>query len=304
MADRDDVIIDDDENAPGFARFIPALVVLFAFGGFISLAWYAYHTGTQSVNEEDLVVVEADKTPMKEKPMDPGGMKFMNQDKSIYDTFSGNQANPPKVEHVMPAPEEPIAKPEPTSDTQTWVNDKITKDVTDKKAEQILTSDKQKNAAAAQQVVKPVDAARAKSEDSGIVTHVATTKSYEEKKPAEHVAEALKPTETKAVISESISNKVDLKLEKAKAEAAKPSATGAAKIQLGAYASEEEAKNAWGRLQKKFPELADKTVYVVKADLGAKGIFYRLRAGGVGDAAAAKSLCAKLTAKGQACLVP
>jgi cell division septation protein DedD len=271
MADRDDVIIDDDSPS-GVAKWVPTFVVMTAFGGFIALAWYAYHTGTQSMNEEDLVVVEADKTPMKEKPLDPGGMKFMNQDKTIYDTFSANQANPPKVEHVMPAPEEPLAKPADSADTKTWINDKLHQETA--KKEQVIGEDKQKPAAT-QQIVKPVDTARVQA-DSGITTHVAETK----------------PADTKAVTTPAAK----------KPEPAKT--TGTAKIQLGAYGSEEEAKNAWGRMQKKYPELADKTVYIVKADLGGKGIFYRLRAGGIGDAAAAKALCAKLSAKGQACLVP
>jgi hypothetical protein len=286
MADRDDIII-DDESPSGIARWVPTFVVMTAFGGFIALAWYAYHTGTQSVNEEDLVVVEADKTPMKEKPLDPGGMKFMNQDKTIYDTFSANQANPPKVEHVMPAPEEPIAKPADSAETKTWINDKLHQENSGK-PEQIIGEDKQK--LAGQQGVHPVDTARVQA-DSGITTHVAGTKN--DAKVAE-----VKPTETKPAEPKAVAPK-----EPAVKKAEPVKTTGAAKIQLGAYGSETEAKAAWARMQKKYPELADKTVYIVKADLGAKGIFYRLRAG-VSDAAAAKALCSKLSAKGQACLVP
>ncbi len=89
----------------------------------MALAWYAYHAGTQSTKDEDLLVVEADKTPMKEKPLDPGGMKFPNQDKTIFETFSN--AQPPKVERVLPAPEEPLPQEMPIRpETTTWMNDK------------------------------------------------------------------------------------------------------------------------------------------------------------------------------------
>jgi hypothetical protein len=94
----------------GRFRWLPGVVVTTAFAGFIALAWHAYHYGAQSVEDGNLVVVEADQTPMKEKPLDPGGMKFPNQDKTVFETFAGNGGNPPKVERIMPPPEEPMPK--------------------------------------------------------------------------------------------------------------------------------------------------------------------------------------------------
>lgn len=292
----DDVIIDDDASA---VRWIPAAVVITVLGGFFALAWYAYHSGTQSVKDEDLMVVEADKTPMKEKPLDPGGMKFPNQDKTIYDTFAGSNQTPPKVERVLPAPEEPINKNMDTSETKTWINDKLKEEAAAgaaAKPEQVIgnadaakppAAKEMKPSAGEDKVVKPMPVVDkpASKEDIGIVTHVAKP----EAKPAE-IKETKKP-EPKAATKPA---------EKTK-QAAAPAAAGSVRVQLGAYASEEEARNAWGRIQKKFPELKDKTVYVVKADLGAKGIYYRLRAG-VASAADARTLCASLSAKGQACM--
>ena len=102
---QDPLFDDDEERSNIFARLLPSLVLIFAFGGFVALAIYAYKAGSNSGNEEDLTVIEADSAPLKEKPSDPGGMQFPNQDKTIFETFSANGGIPPKVERVLPAPE-------------------------------------------------------------------------------------------------------------------------------------------------------------------------------------------------------
>ena len=138
-ADLSDLVIVSNDS--GLTRWAPLVVVLGVVAGFVTLSWYAYHAGIQSVKEEDLVVVEADKTPMKEKPSDPGGMQFPNQDKTVFETFSGNNAKqPPKVERVLPVPEEPMAKEKDAeaSGTTTWVN----KDIAKTGTEQVIGKDK------------------------------------------------------------------------------------------------------------------------------------------------------------------
>src|SRR5690606_18973570 len=80
------------------------------------------------------------KTPIKEKPADPGGMQFPNQDKTIFDTFNGN-ATPTaqNVERILPSPEEPMSKDLDTSETSTWINNKLTKGGKAAPAEKILS---------------------------------------------------------------------------------------------------------------------------------------------------------------------
>ncbi len=80
--------------------------------------------------------------------------------------------------------------------------------------------------------------------------------------------------------------------------------TGKYKIQLASVRSEAAAEGEWKRLSKKQPELLGKlTMSIMKADLGDKGLFYRLRGGPLPDEATAKKLCADLTAKKIGCLV-
>lgn len=253
--------VSDEENV---SRWIPAVVVICALIGFFWLAWYAYQSGTQSINEGDLVVIEADNSPLKEKPLDPGGMKFPNQDKTIFETFAGNGKLPAKVERVLPPPEEPVARSSDNSTTKTWINKKLRKPAEGTAKEEAVKAGEKIETLIKEEVPKVAKPAV--------------------KKPVVKVA--LKPTKPKA---------------KPRKVAAKKSSSKT-KIQLGAYGSQAEAKRAWKKISKKFAELADKPVYVVKADLGAKGVFYRLRASGVGGLDEARAFCAALSKKGQPCL--
>ena len=65
------------------------------------------------------------------------------------------------------------------------------------------------------------------------------------------------------------------------------------------------AANAEGeRLKKKHSDVLGKlAVHVVRADLGAKGVFYRIRLGPAQSKDQARSICATLSKRGQGCLV-
>jgi len=325
-----------EEPFSGAGRFIPAMVVMGALVGFVALAWYAYHVGAQSSREDDLLVVEADKTPIKEKPADPGGMQFPNQDKTIFETFSNKGEQPPKVERVLPTPEEPLPAATDNADTSSWVNDKLQA----KKSEQVIGKAEPEEKAPetpAEPVVptihkaedEPAPVAQTPDADKKTETipsvftnspapSVAEEKHASNDAPAEtYVAPAIKP-EAKAAEPAAVAAPVEEKPAapaepkvETKAEAkpapetpAKTEAkTGTYKVQLGAYGSEKEARAAWAKIQKKHAELAALSPAIVEADLE-KGIFYRLRATGINSAADAKTLCSALTAAGQACIIP
>jgi cell division protein FtsN len=77
---------------------------------------------------------------------------------------------------------------------------------------------------------------------------------------------------------------------------------GAFVLQIGAYKSQSEADAAWKTYQSKHAALlAGFAQDVQKADLGDKGVWYRLRVGSFADKAAAAALCDRLKADGGAC---
>lgn len=92
-------------------------------------------------------------------------------------------------------------------------------------------------------------------------------------KPAEKKPEPVKPAEKKPE-PKPAAKPAEKKPEPKPAakEAPKPPAKGAYVLQLAAYKDEATAKAELNKLKKNFPD-----IYYVKIDLGAKGIWYRLR---------------------------
>jgi hypothetical protein len=422
------IIVDEDKR--GLSRWAPTVVVFCVVGGFFLLSWYAYHAGIQSVRDEDLVVVEADKTPLKEKPADPGGMQFPNQDKTIFDTFSGNAQQPAKVERVLPTPEEPLSKNIDDNETSTWINSKLTDKKRDTAASpeqvigkepkksssegktaktqpdfnpdrQILNSDDEEsigyiarkskpeqaldkaveneksdaNAAAMDSIDEEekrkeeqvkIDLANAKKEAERLKAQEAEAerlkleqakaeKAEAEKRKAEQArtekeeaekkaeqaksekaeaekkaeqakaekaeAEKMKAEQAKAEKAEAEKRKAEqAKAEKAEAEklkaeqakaaaeekqksAAKGAVSSKIQVQLAAYQSEEEADISWNAMRAKHKDLADRDPIIIRADLGDKGVYYRLRIGGFSSKDEARALCQRLEDRGQDCVL-
>jgi tetratricopeptide (TPR) repeat protein len=74
-------------------------------------------------------------------------------------------------------------------------------------------------------------------------------------------------------------------------------------VQIASAASEDAAWSTWKKMQVRHKVLKSKNPAVVKADLGAKGIFYRVRLGGFAEQESAKAACAKLKAGGVDCYI-
>jgi cell division septation protein DedD len=73
------------------------------------------------------------------------------------------------------------------------------------------------------------------------------------------------------------------------------------RIQLGAVHSPDAARAQWARLKREQPDLLGKlTAVAVRADLGDKGIFYRIEAGPLNEAAADR-LCGELKRRNLGC---
>lgn len=75
-------------------------------------------------------------------------------------------------------------------------------------------------------------------------------------------------------------------------------------VQLAASRAATAAKTEGERLKQKHSDVLGKlTVNIVRADLGAKGVFYRIRLGPARDKDEARAVCAQLAKRGQGCLV-
>jgi cell division protein FtsN len=74
-------------------------------------------------------------------------------------------------------------------------------------------------------------------------------------------------------------------------------------LQIGAFENEAAATSAWTRFRTLYDSAGTLSPDVQKVDLGAKGIWYRLRAGPFADRPTAVDVCTKLKAQGATCFV-
>ncbi|MGB6907437.1 MAG: SPOR domain-containing protein, partial [Methyloceanibacter sp.] len=84
-----------------------------------------------------------------------------------------------------------------------------------------------------------------------------------------------------------------------------PAAPSQYVVQVGSKQNQTDALATFADMQQKYPSLlASYRPMVQKANLGAKGIWYRLRIGPIGDKSAANKLCGQLKSQGHPdCLV-
>jgi tetratricopeptide (TPR) repeat protein len=74
-------------------------------------------------------------------------------------------------------------------------------------------------------------------------------------------------------------------------------------VQLGSATSEDGARATWAKMQKKIAILRSVETAVMRADLGTKGVVYRIRQNGFADAAEARAACKKYKKSGADCFV-
>jgi cell division septation protein DedD len=80
-------------------------------------------------------------------------------------------------------------------------------------------------------------------------------------------------------------------------------ASGDFVLQIGSYKSQDEAEASWSAYKAHHPLAGSRSDSIARVDLGAKGIWYRLRIDGFESKDAAAAFCLKLRAAGGACLL-
>lgn len=70
-----------------FARLLPTLITLGAFGGLALLGWFAYQEGRKPTSEAEVPVIKAESDSFKREPENPGGEEIPHMDKEVYNSF-------------------------------------------------------------------------------------------------------------------------------------------------------------------------------------------------------------------------
>lgn len=279
------------------------VVLLILIGVVAGGAWYFWLSEWYgSPADGEVPVVRADSTPIKVRPKDPGGMAVPDRDKLVYKRMNGESAPPSGMERLLPPAEEPApvpAVPRPNAMAE---------------APQPAQAPAQPMAAAEAPAAplppaatQPPPAAQPAPQVAAAPTPppIPNTPTSPVKDGAP-VSLAPKPLQTSpAPAAEPTRPKTQAPVSAAKSTApaatrgAAPSAASANayRIQLGAVRSDAAARKEWQRLKTRHKDvLGGLALSVVRADLGAKGVYYRLRAGPFADRDRAAAACGKLKA--------
>ncbi|MGH7062672.1 MAG: SPOR domain-containing protein [Stellaceae bacterium] len=82
------------------------------------------------------------------------------------------------------------------------------------------------------------------------------------------------------------------------------SKAGGIRLQLASVRSEEVARREWDRIKRRNHDLlGNLTASAIRADLGGKGVYYRIQTAPVGDLAAADRICGALKERNVGCIV-
>jgi hypothetical protein len=272
---------EEEPRRSGIIRNILVVAVMVACAGAI---YFAYNKGKQSAgaNGGAVPLIRADQDPTKKKPDDAGG-STPDQDKLVYNP---NDPNGAKVERLLPPPEQPLPKPAPAPGA-----------LEDLPVQNVAP-------AAAPQAAPPTAAtgvatntASQQANSTGLMTAPPGAKAAPgiEIPPAPPPQQTQMPTQTAQVAPAK-----PIPLTPKPAEAA----SGPLRVQIAATKDEPSARAEFARLQKAHADLlGNLSATVVKADLGDKGVFYRIQAGPIADKAQADKLCSQLKPLGIGCIV-
>jgi len=238
--------------------------------------------GTQA-GPGGIPIIEPDPTPTKSKPENPGGMEVPNQDKLVYERLR-NAKFEPSVERLLPPEEEPLPRPVvvPKVPDPTILS------------RPPLAAPIQAPEPPAPVVPAPIVAVPAPA-DKGTpsIAPVPSATKLPPAAPAPPAAVPSKPAVPPAVPPAPAPAVL----------APKPAGSGGWRVQLASVRTEEEAKSEIRRLASKAtPALGGAALEIARADLGDKGIYYRVRGGGM-EETAAREACRGLQAQGVGCVV-
>lgn len=263
-----DATIEDDEGGGGRSPLFIILTALVLMA-FAAVVWVAYQQGVNQGGDKNAPpVITAEAGPVKIAPENPGGVTVPDQDKQIYERMSAAE------ESAQPVPEGALAAPpeEPV-------------DLPAAPAPAAMTA-----APSASEIEDPgaAEAGDAAIADSDPATAPASAAQVEAEAAAKEQAAAL---------TEEI-EKIDPGV--AKAAAAQPDvAAGAFVVQLGSFKSDSEAASMWQTVKtKNTDQLGSFKPDIKRVDLGAKGIWYRLRVGPFETRADAVALAEVLKTRG------
>ncbi len=252
------------------SKVLPAIVAFIALLSFAVIVVYAYNQGVQEGSEDAAPVLRSE-GPSKVPPQSPGGLDVPHQDKLVYNQI-GKQQVGEAVERLLPPPETPLPKPAASAAPPPAA---VPAPPPKLSAPAAATGDDQTASAPPPPVPETPKPA---SPPARLATQPQQT--------AAQPAAAAKPTQLARVPSP------------------QSATTTAFRIQIASMTNPEAANIEWSRRVEQHKDiLGGLTLFVHRADLGSRGIFYRVQAGPLPSREAARAVCDKLKQLKVGCLV-
>lgn len=242
--------------------FIGALAGL-AMAGVVG--WFVLAPRYQDNNPEDVPVITRPQTVVKMQPSEPGDVELAAQERTVYEIIEKKPAGEEQAQLAAPV-EQPNAE------------------AIDRLVEETVVAETEK--------AVPAAGAESLTQSAPAVSVPAAEKTAEEK------------TETVSVPVVKTAEVKELPAVKKEAETANKAAvikSGSWQVQLMSSPNKAAVEKSWLTMSKKYAVLKDLPHEIESADLGAKGIFYRLKAGSFASKNEAVSLCASIKAAGGSC---
>lgn len=257
---------------------VGTILTVLAVFGFAGATVYIYGGSSRPAPSSGVPVIEADPAPTKTKREQPIPAK----DKEIYDRIR-NIKTGPTVERLLPPPEEPLPRPivaPELPDPPALVTPPV-----------VATTARESRPPA----VEPVPTALVPAIEPR-PEPAAKPIAIEPPKPAPPAASAPTPPSSAATAGAAPGTLA--------APAGASAGAGATwRLQFASVRTEEEAKAEWQRLVSRYREdLAGLSPVVLKADLGDRGVFWRVQGAGATEERA-KAICARLRSQNVGCLV-
>jgi hypothetical protein len=233
----------------------------------ITLITWAVWPDSSGKSDESIPIVRADSGDFKVEPEDRGGMPIPNKDSTIFEAMEPAASQEKKVESLLEDTEQPLKKEEVF--VGGGMAENPIEDVSVPPSETIVPNQEKEVVEKSVVSKKSPAVVEEKKEDKKIDVIATLKKDAGTDKP--------KPKE-------------------------KSVAKGNTFIQLASVKSDADAKEKWSQLKSKYASLQSLNLRVSRADLGAKGVFYRVQAGSM-SLDAASSICSKIKSAGGDCLV-
>jgi hypothetical protein len=312
------------EKSYALRRFATLVVLALIIGGAVYGLW-----GHGAHSPADIPTIQAE-GEVKQKPADPGGIDIPHQDVQVYDQLEGKNTPAQQIEHLLPPPEappviapraatppaapaapaaavaaapvaapqpppvaaEPEAPPAPVAAPAPAVSPQV---------DNLLQSPKTKTIAT---TVAPIHAAPAPD--------AAPTAAPAQNLTIEQIIAQTQPKETPSKASSAPVSVLPTPMAAPAAAPAaappvspapSPLAAGSVAVQLASANDSAKAQALMGEFQRTYAaQLGAAQLHVVRADLGSRGIFYRIQSQGLSEGAA-NQICSALKQKHAGCIL-